>query len=115
MFSGREPTLGSLPLTSLRTPLKRESVHVSCSFPIDWSLTGRLDSCQYAASIVIHPACGGDLMPAGSGFVPGRMPFPMRKYPRWKPRGTDGIVVKVPRSVVKYSNSGRNLQMMAIK
>ena len=28
MFSGRKPSLGSRPLTSFRTPLRRESVHV---------------------------------------------------------------------------------------
>ena len=28
MFSGKKPTLGSRPVTSLRTPLRRESVHV---------------------------------------------------------------------------------------
>ena len=49
------------------------------------------------------------------GFVPGRMPFPVREFSRWKPRGTDGIVVKVPRSSVKYSNSNRSLQMITSK
>ena len=62
-----------------------------------------------------HPACGGDLMPAGSVFIPGRMPFPVRKFLRWKPHVTDDIVVQVPRSVVKYSNSDGSLQMMASK
>lgn len=52
-------------------------------------------------------------MPAGSGFVPGRMPFPVRKLLRWKPRGIDGTAVQVPPSVVKYSNSDCSLQMMA--
>ena len=47
------------------------------------------------------------------GFVPGRMPFPVREFSRWKPRGTDGIVVQVPRSVVKYSNSDCNLQIIS--
>ena len=45
------------------------------------------------------------------GFVPGRMPFPVRELSRRKPRGTDGIVVQVPRPVVKYSNSDCSLQM----
>ena len=62
-----------------------------------------------------HPACGGDLMPAGSGFVPGRMPFPVRKILRWKPRGTDDIGVQVSRSIVEYSNSDLSLQIMASK
>ena len=60
---------------------------------------------------VILPAFGGGVMPAGSGFIPGRMPFPVRKISRCRPRGTDGIVVQVPRSVVKYSNSDSSLQM----
>ena len=54
-------------------------------------------------------------MPAGSGFAPGRMPFPVRKFLRWKPRGTDDIVVQVSRSIVKYSNSDLSLQIMASK
>ena len=45
------------------------------------------------------------------GFVPGRMPFPVREFSRWKPRGTEGTVVQVPRYVVKYSNSDCSLQM----
>ena len=49
------------------------------------------------------------------GFVPGRMPFPLRDFSRWKPRGTNGIVVQVPRSVVKYSNSYCSLQIMKSK
>ena len=60
------------------------------------SLWRRIDACRF-------------------GFVPGRMPFPVRKFSRWKPRGTDGIVVQVPRSVVKYSNSDLSLQIMASK
>ena len=46
------------------------------------------------------------------GCFPGRMPFPARNFLRHTPRGTDRIVVQVPRSVVKYSNSDRSLQMM---
>ena len=48
-------------------------------------------------------------------FIPGRMPFPVRKFLRWKPRGTDDIVVQVSRSIVKYSNSDLSLQIMASK
>ena len=54
-------------------------------------------------------------MPAGSGFVPGRMPFPVREFSRWKPRGADDIGVQVSRSIVKYSNSDLSLQIMASK
>jgi hypothetical protein len=54
-------------------------------------------------------------MPAGSGSVPVRMPFPVRKFLRWKLRGTEDIVVQVPQSVVKYSNSDPSLQIKASK
>ena len=39
----------------------------------------------------------------------------VRKFLRWKLRGTDDIVVQVSRSIVKYSNSDLSLQIMASK